>query len=104
MEYVNLTPHDINIDGRVIKQSGMVVRLVDNEVTTHMHDGIMHVILESDTNNIILPQKKDGTILLVSRAVASVVRREDVYFPFDLVRDRNGNIFECKKLARYELL
>ena len=101
MNFVNLTPHDINIDGRVIPPSGMVARVLDKYVEQFNIDGIPAVIIENSEWGQLLPEIKNDTILLVSRAVAQVVKRRDVFFPFDFVRNREGEILECKKLARF---
>lgn len=102
MEFINLTPHTINVGGREIPPSGMVARVMDKETNTFNIEGIPVAVLKQNDNSLLLPNKKRGRALLVSRAVAQVARREDVFFPSNFVRDRNGTVLEAKRLARFE--
>lgn len=101
MNFVNLTPHDIKVNGRVFPPCGMVARVLDKEVDNFVLDGLPAVVIENGGQGQLLPEEKEDTILLVSRAVAHVVKRRDVFFPLDFVRNRKGEVLECKKLARY---
>lgn len=49
-----------------------------------------------------LPPRLEGTLYIVSRLVADVLReRDDFVFPYDLVRDEKGIVIGCTSLARF---
>ena len=104
MKFINLTPHEITIQGRSFPPSGMVARVVDRELREIFLDGIPVTLFEgSSGDSTLLPKKEEGVILIVSRAVAQVVRRDDVYFPTDFVRNSYGTVTECRRLAQFYL-
>lgn len=48
-----------------------------------------------------LPAARPGVAFLVSRVTAAGSPRNDLYFPFDEVRDENGHIIGCRALAQF---
>ena len=48
-----------------------------------------------------LPGAQKGVVYVVSRVLASVVPRGDIYFPYDEVRDHTGAIIGCRSLAQF---
>jgi hypothetical protein len=48
-----------------------------------------------------LPAPVRGIVLVVSRPVADMLRRADLVFPDDEVRDAAGRIVACRALARF---
>lgn len=49
-----------------------------------------------------LPEPREGELLLVSRVLAGVVRRDDLVFPYPEVRDEHGVIVGCGGLAHFD--
>ena len=105
---VNMTPHTVNfVDGDKnlsIEPCGIVPRCSTSEqqVSTINFGGRIEIpIVKSVFGDVKdLPEKKDDTILVVSRAVvAACPDRDDLVFPNGLVRDDDGNIIGCTSLA-----
>jgi len=58
--------------------------------------------LAQPTSRSELPPRIEGTLYIVSRLVADVLRdRDDFVFPYRLVRDSNGQVTGCSSLARF---
>lgn len=106
MTIINLTPHTINIcnaSGEIIREipaSGQLCRVSSRTVQTGEIDGIPVTETQfGDVENLPAPQ--DGTVFIVSLAVASrVPERQDVFVPSESVRDAQGRIIGCKSLGR----
>ena len=99
---VNLTPHDINIfvEGQIItfEPSGMIARASSSieEIGRIGSIPVFKTVLGEITG---LPEPKENTIYLVSRAVAERVPDRagiDVFIPTESIRDGKGNIIGCK--------
>lgn len=108
MNFVNLTPHELNIYNRDgehvtdIEPSGDTVRV---DVSRDVVDEIGDIpILETEYGEVDgLPEPEEGVVYIVSGFVKthpSVESREDVYSPGELVRDDEGNPIGCKGLNR----
>lgn len=111
---VNATPHAINIVGengvtiRTIEPSGQTVRCQSMTERVGNVDGIpvtetvygTPVVVDHDGNESPLPERKEGTIYIVSSLVAQAVRRGDFLVPNESVRDEKGRIIGCKSLGR----
>lgn len=111
MKLVNLTPHSVYIfDGdeivmhlppeeqpaRCIEQSTLnYVLHSDNEVDIPVVD-VAYGHIEN------LPPKNPGVVYVVSILVAQNASydRDDLLTPFDLIRNVDGDILGCRKLAR----
>lgn len=106
---INLTPHTITIvDGTnnpvlTIPASGSLARCKASTVTTGSVtiNGIEIPVTETVMGEVTgLPDEVEGTVLVVSLAVAKAVpNRRDVLVPNESVRDANGNIIGCRSLA-----
>lgn len=97
MNYINLTPHSINLIGVGELPSSGLARVKD----TITGDGILKIRTYGDIEG--LPEAKDNTVYIVSSMVMShAVKqgRTDVYAPSDFVRDEEGKIVGCKSLCR----
>jgi len=115
----NLTPHDINIvritEGEIenittIPQSGIVLRLKEtkkddwNIYITHVEKGLygfgklaeyeVSVQQKEIQECENLPEKEEDTFLIVSRIIASILRRDDLLVP-NTVSDEKGKIIGC---------
>lgn len=107
---INLTPHDITIvdeDGSirlVIPASGTLARCKATTVslgTITVGDVVIPVTATEMGEVEGLPQPQEGTIFVVSLAVAKAVpSRWDVVVPSESVRDSAGRIIGCKSLGR----
>lgn len=110
--FINCTPHDVVLfDGndRAVKRwpsATAWARLPEqhNPVRDVLIDDavvvpIVDVSYQSGVAN--LPANQPGTLLIVSRPLAMVVRRNDLVFPLDEVRDKAGRIIGCRALGRF---
>jgi len=111
MKAVNLTPHDITImtdEGSVmnIPPSGTIARITlikTDCATVEIGDTIIPVVRNQANGKITgLPKQLQGTVYIVSRAVAEMAgnRRDDLYFPDSSIRDDSGNIVACRCLCQ----
>lgn len=104
MQFVNLTPHDLNVvahDGsvRVFPKSGSVARV---SVQRLPREGLDGVLVSANVYGDVegLPEPVEGVALVVSALVlARVPNRLDVFAPGELVRDEGGNVVGCKGLT-----
>jgi len=103
---VNMTPHAVTIvngEGQIIKSipaSGGQIRLKTSTVLTEVVvDGVpvsKTVFGEPEG----LPEQVEGTYIIVSQLVKSVLpQRSDLLVPAEVVRDAAGNIVGCKSLG-----
>lgn len=98
MQYKNLTPHQIRIGPIVMKpEPGPCPRVVDR--TEPVTDGTVAVWWREVQD---LPEPEDGVTYVVSRLVAMASGRSDLVFPYDFVRDDEGNIIGCRTFARWK--
>jgi hypothetical protein len=100
---VNLTPHNVNVindDGTTTyPPSGTVARVTTQSVRVGLlGDGTpLFRTLYGEVEG--LPEPTEGTVYLVSSLVRNrVPNRTDVFSPFQLVRDENGNTVGCRGL------
>lgn len=105
MRIRNLTPHSIiilNNNDEIIKTiqpEGTPLRLEEVVEPIGSIAGIPLVrkALTGDVNKI-LPQE-EGVYYIVSLPVAQALRRADLLVPDDLVRDEQGRVIGCRRLA-----
>lgn len=111
MEYVNLTPHAVNViaeDGTqilAVPPSGTVARIAETAIPVHKAaDGTqrVHVTLGSVEG---LPDRQVGVTLIGSMPLlmamaAAGLHRRDLVYPYGQVRDQAGRIIGCRSLAR----
>jgi len=100
-QFINLTPHPINLnDGRVFPPSGVVARVASSH-TQFDADGIASVVFGDVTG---LPDQQDGVCLIVSALVAQAAKRPDVVSPAtghpDAVRNDKGHIVSVPGFVR----
>lgn len=99
---INLTPHDINIQGlEPISSSGKARCKEKNEVIGKV--GEIDIIKKEFGEVEGLPPIEDiNVIYIVSLPIAQAVKgiREDCYIPGEIIRDNSGKIVGCKNLAK----
>jgi hypothetical protein len=107
MQFVNLTPHQLNIfttdDGRevsIFPPSGEVARIITKTDPAPPVGGIPTVTTSPRWELEGLPGEAEGVILIVSGIVARVCPRDDVMSPGELVRDDKGRPIGCRGLRR----
>jgi|APMI01.1.fsa_nt_gi hypothetical protein len=107
---VNLTTHSITVydgDSPVASwaPSGQFARAGENCApggTVDTDQGVFDVTGVNYTEEILdLPDELPGTAYIVSRVLAEQVRRQDLYFPFDEVREK-GQVVGCRGFGRFE--
>lgn len=100
MKFINLTPHEIILCGRIIPSTGLA--RCDSVVEKVMEIDSVCVNRRSFGEVTGLPEPERDTVYIVSRIVAEAVsgRRNDVFVVDETVRDENGKIIGCKSLAR----
>lgn len=107
--FVNLTPHPITVfdqDGNIVlavEPSGTVARIAE---TVRPDGGIGPASAVSVALGEVsgLPEPQEGVTYIVSMPTLMGMRaagstRSDVRYPHDQVRDGNGRIIGCKRLA-----
>lgn len=99
MRFVNLTPHDIKVNGTVIPVSGVVARCSESSCPISVIDGIQ--IIKKEYGPVVdLPLPQSGVGFIVSTMVrAAVPKRKDVYSPGDAIRNGDGQIIGCQNLV-----
>ena len=104
MRIINKTPHQVVIyrNGSIvatIEPTGTPVRCTQRTVVIGEIDGIpITKVTLGEVEN--LPEKEEGTILIVSRIVAESVDRDDLYIPGPAVRNEAGQIVGCQGLSK----
>jgi len=103
MNFVNLTPHTLNIieeDGSVytLPASGQVARVEVERTVDFVMDGIevFSTVYGQVTG---LPERQRDTAYIVSALVAQAAKRSDVYSPGELVRNEAGQVIGCRGLT-----
>ena len=105
MKLVNLTPHEINIEGtETLPPSGVVARVEERSQSRGYldEDYCVQIVAKSYGDIINLPSPVEGTIYVTSAIVAQVAwkkRRWDVFCPGDPLRDEEGHIVGCRALC-----
>ena len=104
MNFVNLTPHALNIvqsDGSVytLPPSGQVARVATTRTVVNEIDGTE--IFETQFGQVEgLPERNGQDLLIVSALVAQRANRADVYSPGELVRNDAGQVVGCRGLTK----
>jgi hypothetical protein len=107
---VNLTPHQITVigdDGHQIClapepcPARVILRPDDPLGNLHLAGIDVPVVRTAATGAIVgLPEPCPGVLHVVSRIVAETARaRHDLVFPHDSVRDAEGRVIGCRRLA-----
>ena len=112
MVWRNLTPHAIHIIGdgdavvKTVEPDGLIPRVGEIKRSIGVSpDGIPLQEFRWGEPDGTLPAPVEGTNLIVSQIVCDALNgagvcRDDLFVPFDLVRDEKGNIVGCRSLAR----
>ena len=110
MKLINLTPHEITVQGHAIPPSGTVCRVeTRSEDLGYIYLGVggeknqIPVIRQTATGVSGLPEPQQNTFYLVSSMVAAAIaalwpKRNDILAPTGLARDANGNVTGCAEL------
>jgi len=104
MNFVNLTPHALNIieeDGTTVytlPASGQIARVEVERTVDFVMDGIevFSTVYGEVTG---LPERQRDTAYIVSALVAQAAKRSDVYSPGELVRNGDGHVIGCRGLT-----
>ena len=104
MNFVNLTPHELNIivddDETInIESTGEVARVDQSTEQSDPLDGIPVQLVEMQ-EIINLPEPEAGTVFIVSGIVEANTNRADIYSPGPLVRDDDGKPVGCEGLKQ----
>lgn len=104
LEFVNLTPHALNIkdmEGKIItiEPYGLIARVSTEQVQVGEINGT--AIYKTQFGDIVdLPEPKEGIIYIVSKITQSAAKeRTDLLSPGNLSRDDEGNIIGCEGLT-----
>jgi hypothetical protein len=100
MEFINLTPHAIQLPNMTIEPSGIIARC--NEVSTPFGEINGVEIINREYGKVEnLPDTTSGKMYIVSAMVRlALPNRYDILSPGDLVRDETGQIIGAKNLVR----
>ena len=101
MEFINLTPHGINIiQKRFIEPSGTVARCTEITENAGRAGGVPLIYRHySDVEG--LPEPKNDVMYIVSHMVrVALPERKDLVSPGNLLRDCDGNIIGCTNFIR----
>ena len=107
---VNLTPHPLRLvfdsgETHEVPPANEPARVVDRRGARELVDTDAGRVEVSDVASggevVGLPPASEGVLLVVSRVTASAVRRADLVFPLDEVRDDEGRVVGCRALGRF---
>lgn len=103
MNFVNLTPHAIDIrraDGNIlhIESSGTVARVDEKRNALPPIDDI-NITTASYGDIYGLPDSEPDTVYIVSMLVLAKTTRVDVFAPGPLIRDAQGRVLGCDGLT-----
>lgn len=106
MNFINLTPHVLNIyeeDGKTllmsIQPTAPAARCKQETVCVGNLGGLpVYTMQFGEVEN--LPEPKENTVYIVSRLVAAARWRDDVLCPGAAVRDERGRVVGCVGLSR----
>jgi len=109
MEFVNLTPHVLNVicEGEVvlsIPPSGEVARVSVKMVHNGGYDKAPGVVIPqyvAEYGDLVGMPEPDGRVFITSLVVAQKARRCDVVSPGELVRNDQGQPIGCRGLQRH---
>lgn len=110
MTIINLTPHPVTVDPGgtdeiTFPATGVFARIreLKGELSHITVDGrrvaLQQVSYADEVEGLAAPA--DGVLYLVSRVTAAAVTRPDLVFPYDEVRDEEGQIIGCRALGTF---
>lgn len=102
MQFINMTPHPLNISGTHIPVGELPTPRL--EVTREQLGELGGFSMVRSTMGAPtgLPEEQEGVVLIVSALVAehpSVAHRGDLAYPGEAIRDENGRIVGAKGLC-----
>lgn len=101
-KFKNYTPHAVKVGDWVIEAEPVAIRLEQHDGDLFEKAGIPCTIRRYGAGN--LPPQEEGVGLIVSQIVAAAFpERCDLFYPGDLVRDKDGVIVGCKSLCQVPL-
>lgn len=96
--FVNMTPHEININGLTFPASGKIARVTQANVLVGYHE-VVELMQACYGKVVDLPDPVDGVVYIVSGKVrAALPERYDLASPGDQIRDADGKIIGVKNL------
>ena len=100
MKIVNLTPHRISVENNgeillVLEKCEQPCRVRSDCPAVGKIEGVP--IYKEKVNQIVrLPPKIKGIVYIVSGIVAGEVQRDDLFIPYDKVKDDFGDVIYCR--------
>lgn len=110
MNLINLTPHPVQIIGvdkevTILPACHTPARLNEQATpvkTLDYQGAIITISAVEYTHAYDLPGTLKNTLYVVSQMVAQAYPdRDDLLFPYDIVRNEDGSIFACRQLGRW---
>lgn len=102
MKFVNVTPHNIILCGKLYKSKGVAsCRLCERVMAVYKGIKINHRYYDGLEG---LPEEKKGTMYIVTDKVAQAVLeagRRDILVPDECVKDSDGNVIGYKALRAF---
>lgn len=110
LKLVNLTPHPVQIVG--LDKKVTILPACPTPVRLHEHAERVKILdyqgaeitisAVEYTHAYNLPRELKDTLYVVSQMVAQAYpERDDLVFPYDIVRNEDGSIFACRQLGRW---
>lgn len=104
MQFINLTPHVLNVHtGEIVRSippSGVVARVSETFIEKEAI-GNIPVRMATVGSILDLPAPEEGKIFIASKFVAAAAEREDVLSPGPLLRDDKGRPIGCDGLQQH---
>ena len=111
MRLVNLTPHPVTLVGRertrILPVGGPFARVTRTVVNESHHEmtglgsvRVVDVVAGTDVEELPPPRPGVGYVVAQLTALASP-DRDDLYFPWDEVRDDSGQLLGVRGVARF---
>lgn len=96
MQFINLTPHAVNVGATTFQPDGTVARVSEKSELIDRQDGIdLFAVRFGEV--VGLPAPVDGVRFIVSTMVkAACPQRTDLCVPFGLIRNTEGQVVGCK--------
>jgi hypothetical protein len=114
MKLVNLTPHPVQIAGRGPNGQRRMIVLPACHTPARLNEqaDLLSIFDFQETEVVIsavqythaynLPGPLKDTFYVVSQMVAQAyAERDDLLFPYEIIRNEDGSIFACKQLGRW---
>jgi hypothetical protein len=108
MKFLNMTGHDVYVyaDGKLARTfdaSDSTVRVQPVVESYEDCEGVhISTVSYKPDQRYALPLQADDTLIIVSYMIANYFKatRQDLVYPFDIVRGNGGKVIGCKGFAR----